>query len=184
MTKVFVGGSRRISRLNEDIRRRIDRIVAKRLRVLIGDANGVDMAFQRYLQARGYDYVEVFCAGEAPRNNLGGWPLRAIRPPHSSRDFDYYASKDRVMATEATVGLMIWDGESRGTLLNILRLLSQGKAIAVYVGPKKAFIEVRTRRGFDDLISVLDGKAARRLYEQAVSEGLADAAIYQAGPSF
>ena len=80
MTKIFVGGSRRISRLNEDIRRRIDRIVAKRLHVLIGDANGVDKAVQRYLHERGYDRVEVFCSGPASRNNVGGWPLHPVWP--------------------------------------------------------------------------------------------------------
>lgn len=180
MTKVFVGGSRRISRLNDDVRQRIDGIVAKRFHVLIGDANGADKAVQRYLHERGYDRVEVFCSGSSSRNNVGGWPLHAVRPPHASRDFDYYASKDRAMATAATVGLMIWDGESRGTLLNILRLLSQGKAIVVYVGPRKAFVEVRSKRGFEALASILDSKAARRLHEQAVSEGLSDATVYQA----
>ena len=184
MTKVFVGGSRRINRLNEDIRRRIDRIIAKRFQVLIGDANGADKAAQRYLHDRRYDRVRVFCSGVSARNNVGGWPLQVVRPPHSSRDFDYYASKDRAMAAEATVGLMIWDGKSRGTLLNILRLLSQGKAVVVHVGPKKAFAEVRSMRGFADLASTLDREAARRLHEQAVSEGLADAAIYQANLGF
>lgn len=184
MTKVFVGGSRRIGRLSEDIRQRIDRIVAKRFHVLIGDANGADKAVQRYLHERGYDRVEVFCAGATSRNNAGGWPLHVVHPPHSARDFDYYASKDRAMAAEATVGLMIWDGESRGTLLNILRLLSQGKAIAVYVGPKKAFAEIRSKRSFEELVSILDRKATERLYEQAVSEGLTDLATYQASLGF
>ena len=88
------------------------------------------------------------------------------------------------MATEATVGLMIWDGESRGTLLNILRLLSQGKAVVVHVGPKKAFSEIRNMRGFEVLASTLDREAARRLHEQAVSEGLADSATYQVNLGF
>jgi hypothetical protein len=36
------------------------------------------------------------------------------------------------MAAQATVGLMLWDGESRGTLLNVLRLVAQGKPVVVY----------------------------------------------------
>ena len=31
------------------------------------------------------------------------------------------------MAAAATVGLMLWDGQSRGTLMNVLRLAERGK---------------------------------------------------------
>ena len=44
MTAVFIGGSRRISRINVDVRARLDRIVENRLPILIGDANGADKA--------------------------------------------------------------------------------------------------------------------------------------------
>lgn len=184
MTKVFVGGSRRISRLDVDIRHRLDRIVAKRFQVLVGDANGADSAVQRYLHERGYGRVEVFCSGATVRNNIGGWPVRVIQPTHPSRDFDYYAAKDRAMAEEATVGLMIWDGKSRGTLLNILRLISQRKSVAVYRGLEKRFTEVRGRTAFERLISSLDERTARRLHEQAATEGLADTALAQSSLGF
>jgi adenine-specific DNA-methyltransferase len=108
MNKVFIGGSRRISRISEAVRLRLNRIVAQRIPVVIGDASGADRAVQRYLHERGYDRVEVFTSSERPRNNIGGWPLQFIRPRHAARDFDYYATKDRAMAQEASVGLMIW----------------------------------------------------------------------------
>lgn len=133
MTKVFIGGSRKISRLDPDVQRRLDRIIEKALPVVIGDANGADKAVQGYFHLRGYGSVEVFCSGESPRNNLGGWPIRAVHPGHSRKDFDHYATKDREMALQATVGLMLWGGESRGTLLNILRLVAQQKPVVVYV---------------------------------------------------
>jgi hypothetical protein len=38
-------------------------------------------------------------ADESPRNNVGGWPVRVIRPGHGRRDFDYCATKDRAIAT-------------------------------------------------------------------------------------
>ena len=65
MMKVFIGGSRYVSRLSADVRRRLDNIVEKRLPVLVGDANGADKAVQRYLQSKHYDLVAVFCAGES-----------------------------------------------------------------------------------------------------------------------
>jgi hypothetical protein len=59
-------------------------------------------AVQRFLAERQFEKVEVFSTDESPRNNLGGWPVRVIRPGHSRKDFDYYATKDRAMAAEAT----------------------------------------------------------------------------------
>ena len=172
MTKVFIGGSRKVSRLSAAVRERLGRIIGKRLPVVIGDASGADKAVQAYLLQEGYDAVEVFCSDETPRNNLGAWPTRVVQPRHTQRDFDYYATKDRQMAREATVGLMLWDGESRGTLLNVLRLVSQGKTAVVYLAPEKAFVDVRSASEFEKLAARLDRTAARRLQEQAVSEGL------------
>ena len=73
MTRVFIGGSRHITRLEAEVRRRLDRIVEKGLPVVIGDANGADKAVQRYLSDRQFQRVEVFSADESPRNNVGGW---------------------------------------------------------------------------------------------------------------
>ena len=172
MTIVFISGSRRIRRLSVDVRHRLDSIIEKRLPVVIGDANGADKAVQLYLSSRGYDLVEVFCAGESPRNNVGDWRLHGIEPPHPARDFDYYASKDREMARAATVGLLIWDGESQGTLMNVLRLVAQHKTAVVYVTPDKGFSEVRSRGDFEKLAGDLGNAAARRLHDLAMREGL------------
>ena len=49
MKAVFIGGSRRISRLNAEVRSRLDRIVDQKLPVLVGDANGADRSVQQYL---------------------------------------------------------------------------------------------------------------------------------------
>jgi adenine-specific DNA-methyltransferase len=173
MTRVFIGGSRRVSRLSAEVRARIERIVERDLAVVIGDANGADKAVQQYLKQLGYAHVEVFCSDARPRNNLGNWPVRVVRPAHARRDFDYYATKDRAMASEATVGLMLWDGQSRGTLLNILRLATQGKPTVVHIGPKKAFTEVRTVAQFDELVSDLDPPTVRQLHAKASAEDLA-----------
>jgi len=179
ITTVFVGGSRRFGRVNADVQHRLERIVAKRFPILVGDANGADKAVQAFLQRLQYGHVEVFCSDQVPRNNLGGWPVRVVRPPGVTRDFDYYATKDRAMANEATVGLMLWDGESRGTLLNVLRLIGQHKTTVVYVGPKHLFTGVRNRGDFDQLLESLGPVAARRVHDQAIVEGLEKAAPRQ-----
>ncbi len=126
MTKVFIGGSRHVSRLPAAVRGRLDRIIEKGLPVVIGDANGADKAVQTYLSAHDYRDVEIFCAGNIARNNVGGWHVRKIPAAGARRgSLDFYTEKDRAMPDMATVGLMDWDGKSAGTLLNVLRLLNQ-----------------------------------------------------------
>ena len=104
MTKVFIGGSRRVSRLNDDVKRRIDRIIEQGFPVIIGDANGTDKAVQQYLQSRGYNAVEVFCSGGECRINLGKWPVRAVDAGQTRRDFGFYAAKDEQMARRLPSG--------------------------------------------------------------------------------
>lgn len=153
MTKVFIGGSRRVSRLNADVRRRIDRIIEQGFPVLVGDANGADKAVQKYLQSRGYEAVEVFCSGGECRNNLGKWPVRAVATSQARRDFGYYAAKDEQMAQEASVGFMIWDGKSAGTLANAGRLLRQDKKVVVYATPAKRFLTLKAEADLERLVS-------------------------------
>ena len=50
---------------------------------------------------------------------------------------EFYSMKDRVMAEEATIGLMMWDGQSVGTLMNVVRLLRLNKKAVVYVVPQE-----------------------------------------------
>jgi hypothetical protein len=172
VTKVFIGGSRKVTRLDAEVRRRLDRIVVKGLPVAIGDADGADKVVQRYFQEHEFGNVEVFSADASPRNNLGRWPVRVVRPARAQRGFEYYATKDRAMAAEATVGLMLWDGQSRGTLMNVLRLAVRDKPVVVYVQPRKAFVEVRGRSDLSALLAELDGPTASRFHAAAAAEGL------------
>ena len=99
--KVFVGGSRRITRSNSEIVRRLNSILDGRLSILIGDASGADKAIQKYLYNKQYDLVEVFCAGGVCRNNLGGWQVRRIPADGHRQGFGFYATKDRAMSDES-----------------------------------------------------------------------------------
>lgn len=152
MTKVFIGGSRRLTRLNAVIRERLDRIIENGLIVLIGDANGADKAVQQYLKIRGYEKVEVFCANGVCRNNLGDWPIRKVKVPRSARGFEFYAAKDRQMSEESSIGFMLWDGESKGTKTNILRLLDSQKKVVVYVARSRMFRTLRSRGDWETLL--------------------------------
>jgi len=76
MHSVFVAGSRALSKLNAQVKERLDNILRKEFTVLVGDANGADKAVQRYLAERAYRHVVVYCM-EVCRNNVGNWSIRS-----------------------------------------------------------------------------------------------------------
>lgn len=167
MTRIFLGGSRRISRLPREVQARLDRMIEQQFLLLIGDANGADKAFQRYLAERKYMQVEIFCAGATCRNNEGVWPLRQVAVPKGVRGFDFYALKDRVMAQEADFSLMLWDGESRGTLANAARLVRLNKKVVIYEAPEQRFIEIRSEADWQQLLA----RCPLELRQQVEAEG-------------
>jgi len=170
MTKVFIGGSRRVSKLKAEVRQRIDRIIEKRLPIIIGDANGADKAVQEYLASKSYDLVEVFCAGNSCRNNIGNWPIRTSPVNNKRKDFSYYATKDRAMADEASVGLMLWDKESVGTLMNVIRLLRRHKKVVLYTAPDQEFLELKENADWTRLISSCSVDLRDRIERVALDE--------------
>jgi hypothetical protein len=153
MSKVFVGGSRRISRLNVELRKRLEQIVEKQLAILIGDANGSDKAIQDFFRERQYRNVVVFCTEGHCRNNLGQWPIRPIKPPHHTRDFEYFTAKDAAMAREADYGFMLWDGASAGTLVNVARLVALRRPVVLYISPMRRFLTLKSRGDLADLLA-------------------------------
>jgi len=153
MKKVFIGGSRSVTRLNKAVTQIMDRIVEEGQCVLIGDANGTDRAVQAYLFDKKYQDVIVFCTRGACRNNLGGWKTRSIDTLVRDNTFQFYAAKDLAMVSEADCGFMIWDSRSRGTLTNIINLVKVQKPVDAYSTRAKASYQILGR---SDLASLLD----------------------------
>jgi hypothetical protein len=152
MTRVFIAGSRQITRLPAEVKTRVDTMIGKGFQILVGDANGADEAVQSYLAEKAYPNVVVHCMERHCRNNVGQWPMHEVPGPKGARGFDFYSAKDRVMADAAEYGLMLWDGKSKGTINNVVNLSRDRKPVVVYVAPKKQFLTVKA---FNDLGRVL-----------------------------
>jgi len=142
MTKVFLSGSRKISRLNEQIRERVQNIARQEFEIVVGDANGADKALQTYLYTISYPHVTVYCSGNSCRNNVGSWPTRNITVSPTATGRDFYTQKDKRMAEDADYGFVLWDGESSGALENIIELLKRNKNSLVYLSPQKKFYSI------------------------------------------
>jgi len=165
MTNVFIAGSRRISRLPAEVRSRIDRMVEQGFQILVGDANGADKAVQRYLSGKQYRNVLVHCMENRCRNNLGNWPVHSVTSARGARGFDYYSTKDRVMADAAEYGLMLWDGKSKGTINNVVNLSRGSKIVVVYIAPTRAFLTVRAPEDLPSLLAQGDPASVERLVD-------------------
>jgi hypothetical protein len=143
MTAVFVGGSRRLSRMNAELLQRLENITKKHLSVLVGDANGFDRVAQVYFAEQNYPAVTVYCTAGKCRNNIGAWSVRAVEfvGPGGGRNF--YTAKDDAMLRDAQFGLFAWDAKSAGTLRNIRKMAELRKPSVVYVSTLKKCFDVR-----------------------------------------
>ncbi len=163
MTTVFLSGSRTISRLNDLIRTRLNNIVEKGFRVIVGDANGADKALQSFLAHAQYDNVMIFCAGDICRNNLGSWPTENVAVDPKLKGRDFYTQKDKAMASEADYGFVLWDGKSVGSINNVLELMKFGKPVVVYFGPEKIFHSLKQADDVQKLLRHCDANDYREI---------------------
>ena len=127
---VIVGGSKTITQLTDDAKSAIDKLCSTGVHILIGDCFGADKLVQEYLVNRQYSNVVVYVSGENTRNNLGNFPENHI-PANGTSGLQFYRQKDIAMAKDADIGLMLWDGKTRGTLCNIEDISAMGKEVLV-----------------------------------------------------
>ncbi len=158
MTKIFIGGSRRLSRMNINVKTKLEAIIQKNYTILVGDANGADKSVQQYLLDRHYGNVIVFCMANGCRNNLGQWEERRIQVRGNKNGFEFYSAKDAEMAREADYGFMLWDAKSKGTLQNIINLLRSNKRTLVYISPERDFLVLDTLGDIPNLLAKCDEK--------------------------
>ena len=161
-TKVFIGGSRLIGRLNPVIRQRLDNMVDAGLDVLVGDANGSDRAVQEHLADRGYASVTVYCMLGACRNNVGGWRVHEV-DGHGKRGYEFYSLKDAEMSADADCAFMIWDAKSKGTFANMVRTVDEGKPTVVYLSPTRECRDLRVRADLERLLDMCSAEDATNL---------------------
>ncbi len=169
MAMIFLGGSRDIFELSVPVIERIGAIVAAEHGVLIGDAQGADAEMQGLLAGYNYEHVGVFHAGPEPRNNLGDWAAYPVPPPDGAEGFATDTGKDREMARRADFGMMIWDGVSLDTCINVLRLAMIGSPCVVCDTMRGMMATVRNTADWRAMLHHA-GSEVRRVVEARMSE--------------
>lgn len=166
-TVLFLAGSISIRQLHPRYSCVIEKAVGRNIQILVGDANGADRAIQTVLAGAGATKVTVYCSGNRPRNNIGGWPLRQVVSDAAPGTRAFYTAKDRVMAADATHGLMIWDSVSTGTLANIVALLQRGGKTTTFLTSTGRFALVDGVSALTSILATMSD-AARRAAEDKI----------------
>jgi len=181
MSTVFIGGSRHISRLSAQVKERLNNIINNGHKVVVGDAAGADKAIQKHMLDAAYNNVTVFCSGDQPRNNLGGWLIHSITPPKSSKGFQFYAAKDREMALEADFGLMIWDSKSPGTVLNVLRLVRAEKFAVLINVPDNITHNIKSTAHWNEFLAQCSPDLRAEIRQRATADEWEPSTVTQPG---
>jgi len=163
--KVFVAGPRAVSVLNKQVKERLSNIINNNFTVLVGDANGVDKQVQKFLHSVNYRNVKVYATNGKARNNIGQWEVEKVNVEPTKKGFDYYAAKDIEMAKDADYGFMIWNGQSKGTLNNMINLAKLNKKVLVYFIPAKQFYTVKDVGDIQMMIDTGNPPISTKLHE-------------------
>ena len=131
--KVFISGSKSISKLPDEVKSLLDTFIATDAEILVGDCYGVDAVVQMYLDSKGYSNVIVYCSGETPRNNFvtGAKVCSCAEAAKGLTGSAFHYVKDIQMARDCDQALMVWDGKSKGTAENIRRMKELNKPYKV-----------------------------------------------------
>ena len=194
---VFVGGSKNLKALPKVMVDRLVELMDQDAEVIVGDCCGADALAQQFLADSRYQHVTVCAMEGKARNNLGGWEVIGAPAPggpkawhrlvvtrkgylcvlQNHKDNAYYRMKDLLMALIADRGLMTWNRKSKGTLLNLLRLVAQGKRADVVLSERSQAVRVETFNDIRVLLPsrnpshvTLDGLLDMREYERAIDE--------------
>lgn len=147
---IFIGGSKDLE-LPEQIFDRLNNIIKKGFRVLIGDNDGMDVKIQFFFYNKNYKNVFIYFADNFfCKNNIGRWPSQSVFS--YNKGFDFFADKDRTMVRAADYGIIIWNSTSPGTRRNIIDLLSQNKQVLLW--RQGELIHLKTLKQFQKIDKV------------------------------
>ena len=162
--KVFIAGARKISKLNKNVFKKLQNILNSGFDVLVGDANGVDKAIQQYFSDNAYNNVYVYATNGIARNNIGRWQIVNVETKQQRKDFSFYTIKDKKMASDCHFGFMIWNGESKGTLNNMVNLTILDKKVLVYFAPENIFYMINSYNGLEKFVLSKCDTSIKKIY--------------------
>lgn len=147
--KVMLSGSRSINSLPPEVSEKIIELCKSGVTFLLGDAPGADTLFQKLFLDFGYSKVFIYHVDSSPRNNLGSWDSIRVDTTRKSKNWLYFGMKDIEMTKSCDKSLIIWDGESDGSVLNCFRALNQDKKVLLFNIDEKSKVKFENMIEFE-----------------------------------
>lgn len=120
--------------LPKPIKDEIDGYIAKKKKIIVGDAPGLDTAVQEYLAEKGYKKVVVY-GTDYTRANKGKWKEHiSDGSKYEEGSKEWHAVKDRAMQDDAMSGLavILENGGAGATRKNVEALVKANKKVKIY----------------------------------------------------
>lgn len=171
MKSIFIAGPREIRKLDNKVILMLKSFEENSFRIIVGDANGVDKLIQAFYLNLNYDNVFVFASNGNARNNLGNWNVINVEVDKSVKGFEFYVQKDKAMAEKCDLGLMIWNGKSKGTLNNMINLRKKNKPIVLFLTSAKKFFQINTDCDLLNIIKICPDET-KQLYKDLLNNDL------------
>lgn len=157
--KILITGSRNIKdNLPQTVYDKIDEHIEQGEEFLIGDRAGFDMYVQRDLCNKLCSYVTVYVSGwrEISKNNIGRWPEEHC-PIGVSSGYGDNLERTFAMSEDADAGIVIWDGESDDSFINMINLIFLGKKVDLYLINEKKWKNVESLEDLKDYVGEKSG---------------------------
>ncbi|WP_367293756.1 hypothetical protein [Lactococcus lactis] len=160
---VFLSGSLSGKELPKIVSEWVDRYILNKCNFVLGDAKGIDSLFQDYLLLQKYNRVKIFGVKNIARNKADeDWDYFKVNVPFQFRKTDrmLFLFRDFYLSKQADGGIVVWEPErkvrgrqsvSKGSLFNMINLLSEEKNVVLYYIPNE---EIRILRSLDELFSL------------------------------
>ena len=107
---------------------------SNQMKILVGDASGIDGLVQDYCFSLGYFNVTVYSISSQPRYKASDkFALKTVTVPTKIKGArERQQEKDKAMTKDSQYSFIIWDGKSKGSYANIIRAFEQDKKIKLY----------------------------------------------------
>ncbi len=141
---VFISGSSKTQtedspyyrkNIPDDIQQTLHRYMDDNVKIIVGDAPGIDRQVQDFFNEHGYSNIEVYGPGTEVRYVANkNWKTNPIDAPEFEvGSKEWLAKKDIAMERASTEGLaIVLDEGAKATRKNVERLLANGKTVQVY----------------------------------------------------
>lgn len=127
---IFLGGSKTVCQLDDDVKKHLVRYMNLGYDFLIGDCTNVDCVMQKFLAENDYKNVTVYYSGERAKLNLGAWQEKHIFVGNN-KGCDLFKRKGEQMAVDCDQAFIVLHGQTHEILETIERMCNMRKTCTI-----------------------------------------------------